>query len=192
MGRLGFYFDGEVCTGCRTCQVACKDKNSLEPGTMFRHVTSYETGSYPDAALYHLSMSCNHCENPACTAACPTGAMYKAEDGTVICDTELCDGCGNCALACPYGAPHIIEETGKAGKCDACAYLRAKGRNPTCVDACLMRCLDFGDLDELRKKYGGELVNALPPLADPSLTKPSLLIHAKACSLQESYCEVVL
>ncbi|MCI8514298.1 MAG: 4Fe-4S dicluster domain-containing protein [Lachnospiraceae bacterium] len=192
MGRLGFYFDNSVCTGCRTCQVACKDKNRLEVGTIFRNVRSYESGSYPDAKIYHYSASCNHCEKPACVTACPSGAMYQAEDGTVICDTELCDGCQACVAICPYEVPQYIEETGKVGKCDACAGLRAKGENPACVDACLMRCLDFGDLDELAKKYGGDLVNELPILPDPSMTNPSVLINPKECALEEDYREVTI
>ena len=73
-----------MCTGCRTCQVACKDKNRLDVGTLFREVKSYEVGSYPDVTFYHMTMSCNHCENPACVSACPVGAMYVAEDGTVL------------------------------------------------------------------------------------------------------------
>ena len=187
MGRLGFYFNNTQCTGCRTCQVACKDKNRLDVGTLFRHVDSYESGKYPEAMIYHFSMSCNHCENPACVAACASGAMYKAEDGTVICDQELCDGCGNCVAACPYEAPKMIAETGKVNKCDACAYLRAKGENPACVDACLMRCLEFGDLDELAAKHGADLVNTLPFLADPALTNPALLIKPKKAATAEDY-----
>ena len=190
MGRLGFYFDGTQCTGCRTCQVACKDKNRLEVGTNFREVCSFESGSYPDARIYHYSGACNHCENPACIAVCASGAMYKAEDGTVICDTEMCGGCGACVEACPYKAPKMLDN-GKVGKCDACAYLRAKGQNPACVDSCLMRCLEFGDLEELAAKHEGEeLVCALPFLPDPDITTPSLLINPKESSLAEDFRQV--
>ena len=182
MGKLGFYFDNSVCTGCRTCQVACKDKNRLDVGVMFREVKSYECGVYPDAKIHHYSGSCNHCENAACVAGCPTGAMYKAEDGTVLHDDALCIGCGNCVAVCPYGAPKLLP-SGVAGKCDGCAALRAKGQNPACVDSCLMRCLEFGDLDELAKKHAGEdLTDKLSFLPDPSVTKPSLLINPKACA----------
>ena len=192
MGRLGFYFDGTQCTGCRTCQVACKDKNRLEVGTIFREVHSYESGSYPNAKIYHYSASCNHCESPACVAACASGAMYKVEDGTVICDTEMCDGCGMCVSVCPYQVPKMMDN-GKANKCDACAYLRAKGENPACVDACLMRCLEFGDLDELAAKHEGEeLSNVMPFLADPAATNPSILINAKECAKAEDYREVII
>lgn len=184
MGRLGFYFDQTFCTGCRTCQIACKDKNRLEVGTIFREVKTYEIGDYPEVQTYHYAATCNHCENPACLAACATGAIYKAEDGTVIIDREMCDGCGNCVEFCPYQVPKIMDD-GKAGKCDACAYLRAKGENPACVDACPMRVLEFGDLDELAAKHGDDLVCELPILPSAELTHPSLLIKAKECAKLE-------
>lgn len=185
MGRLGFYFDQTFCTGCRTCQVACKDKNRLGVGTIFRKVTTYEIGDYPDVQTYHYTASCNHCENPACVAICPTGAMYKAEDGTVIHDDAMCIGCQSCVNACPYKVPQYVEEEGIVRKCDACAYLRAKGENPACVDACPMRVLKFGDLDELKAEYGEDLVSELPILPDASVTGPSVLIKAKECAKKE-------
>lgn len=193
MGKLGFYYDAEMCTGCKTCQVACKDKNRLDVGTIFRKVTDYEIGEYPDARWYHLSIACNHCEHPACVAACPTGAMYIADDGTVLHDDALCDGCQNCVNICPYGQPKFIEEKGIVGKCDSCYAIRHAGGNPVCVDACPLRALEFGDLDELRAKHEGEeLTNALPILPDPELTNPSLLIHPKEIMKEEGATEMYI
>ena len=80
---LGFYFDMTRCIGCRACQVACKDKNNLGVGVVLRNAQTYEVGTFPTVKMYNLSNTCNHCENPACVAACPTKAMHKAEDGTV-------------------------------------------------------------------------------------------------------------
>ena len=193
MGKLGFYFDATYCTGCKTCQVACKDKNRLDVGTIFRQVKDYEVGEYPNASIYHVSLSCNHCENPACVADCPQGAMYIAEDGTVLHDAELCIGCKACTLACPYGAPKYIEAAGKVSKCDGCAAIRAAGGNPVCVDACPMRVLEFGDLDELAAKHAGEnLTKDIAVLPDSSRTNPSILINAKPCMSDESAVEVYL
>ena len=180
---LGFYFDMTRCIGCRACQVACKDKNNLDVGVILRNAKTYEIGSFPDVNIFNYSASCNHCENPACVAACPTGAMYKAEDGTILHDDALCIGCQNCAAACPYGVPQYNEPLNVVSKCDACAYLRAKGQNPACVDACPNRALDFGDLDELKAKYGADLVSDISILPDSSATQPNLLIKAKECSL---------
>ena len=187
---LGFYFDMTRCVGCRACQIACKDKNRLDVGVILRKAKTYEVGEFPTCKTYSYSFSCNHCETPACMTACPTGAIYKAEDGTVILDQALCDGCGACVQFCPYGHPQMNEEVGIAWKCDACAYLRAKGMNPACVDACPSRALDFGDLDELRAKYGEDLVSDIAILPDSSMTGANILIKAKEIAFDENFTEL--
>ena len=187
---LGFYFDMTRCVGCRACQVACKDKNNLDVGTIFRNAKTYTVGQYPDIGMFSYSGSCNHCENPACITVCPTGAMYKAEDGTVICDAALCNGCKACAEIWPYHVPQYVESENIVKKCDACAYLRAKGEKPACVDACPNRALDFGDLDELRAKYGDDLVSDLSILPNSSLTNPNVLVKAKACAVEGEAVEL--
>ncbi|MCR5135588.1 MAG: 4Fe-4S dicluster domain-containing protein [Oscillospiraceae bacterium] len=193
MGKLGFYYDATYCTGCKTCQIACKDKNRLDIGTIFRAVKDYEIGEYPNASIYHISMSCNHCEHPACVAVCPVGAMYVAEDGTVIHDDDMCIGCKACVAACPYGAPKFVEAKNIVQKCDACAAIRAAGGNPVCVDACPMRVLEFGDLDELAAKHAGEnLVKDLPVLPSSETTNPSILIKVKDSMLLEGAEEAYL
>ena len=70
----GFYFNQQMCIGCRTCQVACKDKNDLEVGYLFRRVESFEVGEFPAPAIFHYSGACNHCHTPACVEVCPAGA----------------------------------------------------------------------------------------------------------------------
>lgn len=176
MSQKGFYFDMTVCTGCKACQVACKDKNNLEAGTLFRKVYTFEGGKYPKPWVYNLSISCNHCEEPKCVENCPTGAMHKREDGIVVHLEEKCVGCKYCIWSCPYEAPKYFEEKGKVSKCNFCADLIDEGKNPACVDSCVMRAIDFGDIDELRKKYGGTA--DIKTLANSSITKPSLLIKA--------------
>jgi anaerobic dimethyl sulfoxide reductase subunit B (iron-sulfur subunit) len=113
-------------------------------------------------------------------------------DGTVQHDDELCIGCGNCVKSCPYQIPVLLPDKGIAGKCDACKPFRDAGLNPVCVDACVMRCLDFGDTDELRTKYGGELTNALPILPSPDATQPNTLISPKQAALNADFKEVIL
>ncbi|MDR0501395.1 MAG: 4Fe-4S dicluster domain-containing protein [Coriobacteriales bacterium] len=197
MKNLGFYYNQSACSGCRTCQIACNDRNRLEPGTLFRKVSSYETGSYPNASIYHYSATCNHCKTPACIANCPTGALRKSpDDGTTQRDDELCIGCGTCVKTCPYGVPALLP-TGKAGSCDACKPFRDAGKKPVCVDACLMRCLDFGDLDELATRYGttsenGELLSELPLLPSSEETGPHTLINPKKAALEADFREVML
>lgn len=186
MTQYGFYFDASKCTGCKTCMVACKDKNNLPVGMNFRRVTEFSGGNWrqdratgawhQDAFAYYLSISCNECSDPACVKVCPTKAHFKrAEDGLVLIDPKKCIGCGACLAACPYGAPQLDREARKMRKCDTCLDRREKGLNPACVDACPQRALDFGPIDELRKKYGD--CAAIAPLPDASVTKPNLVIH---------------
>ena len=130
---VGFYFDMTRCIGCRACQVACKDKNRLEVGTLYRDVKTYTVGTFPDVTSYSYSFSCNHCDDPICMHNCPTGAIYKAEDGTVIQDQSLCIGCRMCVMSCPYGQPKFLEELGVSGKCDGCYGIRQEGGEPACV-----------------------------------------------------------
>ncbi|MBR1814422.1 MAG: 4Fe-4S dicluster domain-containing protein [Lachnospiraceae bacterium] len=179
MAQLGFYFDATKCIGCRVCQIACKDKNRLPIGTLFRTVNSYTAGEYPNISGFNLSMSCNHCENPACVAICPTGAMYKTEEGPVLHDDEMCIGCKSCTLVCPYKQPKFVAELGIVQKCDSCYAIRKAGGVPVCVDACPMRALDFGDMDELAAKYGEGLVTEIPVLPPADMTGPHTLIKAK-------------
>lgn len=192
MGKLGFYFNSAGCVGCHACAVACKDRNELGVGENFRKVLSFETGDYPKATIYHLSMACNHCTDPECVRKCPTGATFVAEDGTVQHDSSLCIFCKSCVAACPYGAPVPVESMKVVNKCDSCKPLRDAGMNPVCVDACPQRVLEFGDLDELKAKHAGEnLVDKVAPLPKPS-TIPSLLIKAKDCAFEEDYERIIL
>lgn len=184
----GFYLDMTKCIGCKTCQIACKDRNDLDIGVNYREVKSFETGVFPNPGLYHYSAACNHCNDPKCVAGCPTGAMFKAEDGTVQHNDALCIGCKYCVWNCPYGAPQYIEGINIVGKCDSCASEREAGGNPVCVDACLMRCLHFGDIDELQALYG-EGVCDLPILPDSSTTNPNTRINPRTAALSTDFEE---
>lgn len=177
------------CTGCRACQVACKDKNRLDVGIIFRTAHTYSVGRFPDVAAYSYSASCNHCGSPSCMAVCPTGAIYKAEDGSVIIDQESCAGDESCVNACPYGIPQI-QPDGKAGKCDSCYAIREAGGQPACVAGCPNRALDFGDYEELQQKYGSDKVSEIAILPSAETTVPSLLINAKEIANQDDYVEV--
>jgi anaerobic dimethyl sulfoxide reductase subunit B len=186
VGMNGFYFDMTSCIGCRTCQIACKDKNDLKVGTIFRQARTYETGAYPNPGVYHFSSTCNHCTSPKCVEGCPTGAMHIAADKTVQHDKTKCIGCRYCTWSCPYGVPQFIADLGKVSKCDACKDLRDKKENPVCVDACPMRAIEWGDIGELKAKHG-DTTRDLAILPNSSVTNPSLLIKAKAVALQKDF-----
>ena len=177
-----FYFDMTRCIGCKTCQIACKDKNDLPIGTIFREISSYEGGEFPALEVFHYSASCIHCADPACVANCPTGAMYKTEDGPVLHD-DVCIGCGMCVQSCPYGVPKLIEAKGISGKCDTCIAIRNNGGEPQCVAACPMRALDFGEYDELLDKYPDAVSINVLPFLPASETGPMTLVKVKDCAL---------
>ncbi|MCC7360709.1 MAG: dimethylsulfoxide reductase subunit B [Anaerolineales bacterium] len=184
MGQLGFYFNSAACTGCKACQVACQDKNDLPQDILWRHVYTYGAGSWLPQAngvmapngvfAYALSTACMHCQDAQCTQVCPAGAMVKHDNGLVTINQDACIGCRYCEWACPYGAPQFREDLGVMSKCTGCSDLVASGLKPACVDACVMRALDFGDLEELKAKYGA--INAVEPLPVGGYTQPSIVI----------------
>lgn len=183
MKQYGFYIDSSKCTGCKTCQLSCKDVKDLGVDRSFRRVYEYaggnwveENGTYrQDVFAYYTSIACNHCDEPACAKVCPSGAMHKRkEDGFVIVDEDVCIGCKHCANACPYGAPQFDAEQGHMTKCDGCYERVAEGLDPVCVGSCPLRALEFGPIAELRKKYG---TNAdVAPLPSSLITKPNIVI----------------
>ncbi|MBR0305585.1 MAG: molybdopterin-dependent oxidoreductase, partial [Lachnospiraceae bacterium] len=148
MSRWGFVFDQAKCIGCNACQIACKDRNHLEPGRNFRRSDTVCLKGNGVTRYAHVSGGCHHCAEPACLSACPFGAMKKTEEGIVVVDESLCRGCGACERACAYGAVFVSAWSHKAMKCDGCAELRAQGRQPACVEACPTHCLEFHELDE--------------------------------------------
>ena len=101
MGQVGVYFDQTACIGCKTCQIACRDKNALyKTGEIFRNVDTTEAGEFPSVRSYSTSISCNHCASPACFAHCHSGAMYIAEEpGVVLHADDKCNGCESCVSA---------------------------------------------------------------------------------------------
>ncbi len=198
----GFYFDSSKCTGCKTCQVSCKETYNLGVNNLWRRVYNYQGGSWEinDAGSYvpnnvfgyFVSIACNHCEVPACLGNCATGAISKdGETGIVLIDEDACIGCRTCIPACPYGAPTFVEETGLVTKCNMCVDEITMGRKPVCVAACPMRALDWGEIDELREKYGEGDVQ-IEPLPEDT-TNPSLILnpHPSAQSTGEGTGSVV-
>ena len=194
MTQYGFFFDSTRCTGCRTCEMACKDYNDTTTEFNYRKVYDYEGGEWTtnedgsctcSAFVYHVSLGCQHCDDPACTHVCPTGAMHKdPETGLVSVDADKCIGCGYCHMACPYNVPEVDRSQGHSVKCDGCADRVAAGKNPMCVDACPLRALDFGPVEEISKL--GERAS-IAPLPDPSLTNPNL--YVKACKDAQASAE---
>ena len=151
-----FTFDAKFCSGCKACQAACKDKNNLPAGVLWRHVYEVSGGAWQSVGdawtnsvfAYNLSMSCNHCEHPKCAGVCPVDAYSVRKGGIVFLDTTKCMGCGYCAWACPYGAPQYNPKAGHMTKCDFCLDQLELGLPPACVAACPMRVLDVTESGE--------------------------------------------
>jgi formate dehydrogenase iron-sulfur subunit len=95
---------------------------------------------------------CKHCTHAACLDVCPTGALFRTEFGTVVVQPDVCNGCGYCVPACPYGVIDLRQEDGRAFKCTLCYDRLKDGQTPACAQACPTESIQFGDLDELRER----------------------------------------
>lgn len=149
--RLALMIDLERCTGCRSCEVACKQENRLGPGEFRNKVVWSSAMKTP--GLDFLAFSCQQCERPACLRACPVNPKAIAKDpvtGIVRINESLCTGCGECVIACPYSAMGYDPQGHHAVKCDLCEERRAGGEVTTaCASVCPTRAISFGRRDEL-------------------------------------------
>ncbi len=175
----GFFTDTTVCIGCKACEVACKEWNNLpadsvgltgqsfdNTGTLsansWRHVAFVEksgAGGVREQAQtpfqsgwLMMSDVCKHCHNAPCMEACPTGSLFKTEFDTVVVQQDICNGCGYCVPACPFGVVALSPVDGKAHKCTLC-YDRLKGGlEPACAKACPTDSIQFGELGDLQAR----------------------------------------
>jgi len=95
---------------------------------------------------------CKHCTHAACLDVCPTGALIRTEHGTVLVQDDICNGCGYCIPACPYGVIDQRKGDGRAFKCTMCQDRLGAGLQPACATACPTESIQFGPLDELRER----------------------------------------
>jgi formate dehydrogenase iron-sulfur subunit len=171
--RVGFFTDTSVCIGCKACEVACKQWNGVpDDGPLdllgmsydntgglgantWRHVAFIEQpAADPVEGMRWLMSSdvCKHCTHAACLDVCPTGSLFRTEFGTVVVQEDICNGCGYCVPACPYGVIERRESDGRAFKCTLC-YDRLRGDQlPACAQACPTESIQFGPLEELRER----------------------------------------
>jgi formate dehydrogenase iron-sulfur subunit len=94
---------------------------------------------------------CKHCTSAACLEVCPTGALFRTEFGTVVVQQDICNGCGYCVPACPFGVIERREEDGRVFKCTLCYDRLKDGMEPACAHACPTKSIQFGPLEELRE-----------------------------------------
>lgn len=161
MGKV-FVFDVSKCSGCRNCQLACKDEhvdNDWSPyakpqpdtGQFWTHVEEKVRGQVPKVKVAYLVHMCQHCDDAPCMKAAPD-AVYKREDGLVIIDPAKAKDRKELADACPYGAIFWNEELSIPQKCTGCAHLVDAGEVPHCVDVCPHGALRFGDEEEFAEE----------------------------------------
>ncbi|MGX6447396.1 4Fe-4S dicluster domain-containing protein [Patulibacter sp. S7RM1-6] len=93
---------------------------------------------------------CKHCTHAACLDVCPTGALFRTEHGTVVVQQDICNGCGYCVPACPFGVLDRRKEDGRVWKCTLCYDRLDAGQEPACAKACPTKSIQFGELDDLR------------------------------------------
>jgi formate dehydrogenase iron-sulfur subunit len=232
--RVGFFTDTSVCIGCKACEVACKEWNTLPMddaqgkldaiglsgmsydntgqlgANTWRHVAFIEqsrtvdlpmptlpgaqaerpdlgldtraddslagaqqsvlnaasltefdpqTGHSADREIRWLMSSdvCKHCTHAGCLDACPTGALFRTEFGTVVVQDDICNGCGYCVPSCPYGVIDQRKGDGGVYKCTLCYDRLTDGLMPACATACPTQSIQFGDLDELQARADARL-----------------------------------
>ena len=143
------------CIGCSACEVACKQEHALPVGPRWIKVTADAPRIIDGRLQLRYSVShCLHCTTPGCLAVCPVDAITKRDDGIVLIDAALCNGCGACIEGCPVGAMQFDEDRALAGKCDLCVARHDRGLNPACVNACPARCIYYGYTSDIFNKAG--------------------------------------
>ncbi len=176
-GAVGFLTDTTLCIGCKACEVACKQWNGLPMddvgftgfsydntvdlgATTWRHVAFVEragdeagvraTALAPfQSAWLMMSDVCKHCVHAGCLEACPTGAIIRTEFDTVVIQQDVCNGCGYCIPACPFGVPQLSATDRKAHKCTLCYDRLRDDLEPACAKACPTDSIQFGLIAEL-------------------------------------------
>ncbi len=170
MTRYVMVADLRRCVGCQTCTAACKMANGTPPGVQWRRVLDMEVGEYPNVKRVFLPNGCQHCSNPPCLDVCPSGATQKRDDGIVSIDYDVCIGCANCAITCPFGARYIVDHqqyaygegptedeavncnpdlVGVASKCNFCVEVidegvargLTPGKDPEATPRCVNSCI---------------------------------------------------
>ncbi len=116
--------------------------------------TAHGEDQAADDGLQWLMASdvCKHCTHAACLDVCPTGALFRTEFGTVVVQEDICNGCGYCVPACPYGVIDQRKDDGRVFKCTMCYDRLGAGEEPACAKACPTDSIQFGELGELRER----------------------------------------
>ncbi len=187
--EYGFFTDTSLCIGCKACEVACKEWNALPAdklgltghsydntsglsATTWRHVAFIEKlGVLNNGGGRVIEMQpfqsnwlmasdvCKHCHHAGCVQACPTGALFHTEYGTVVVQQDVCNGCGYCVPSCPFGVVELNAHDGMAHKCTLCYDRLKAGFEPACAKSCPTDSIQFGKLKELQARARRRVVD---------------------------------
>lgn len=163
--KKAFLIDSSKCTGCRACQVACKQWNQL-PAEQTTFTGDYENpprfsphtwtkiafnehGQDDQLQWFFTKLGCMHCTDAACIKVCPAGAITKTEYGSVVIDPKRCIGCNYCAANCTYQVIGFDQTSNVARKCDFCYDRVSNGLVPACAKTCPTGAITFGDRSAL-------------------------------------------
>lgn len=164
---VGLLYDATLCIGCKTCTIACRDANGLDPdttgspGRLYNAPVDLSPRAKTVIKLYadgpvrsYMKAQCMHCVDPACASACMLGAMKKREFGIVSYNPDLCIGCRYCEIACPFGVPkfEFAKAAPKIVKCELCKERLAAGQEPACTEVCPRKAVIYGRRAELLKE----------------------------------------
>jgi len=154
--RWAMIIDEEICWGCETCELACKQENNPPEGSRWIQVKTKGVQRVEGRLrLTFLPARCFQCSKPPCKEACQVDAIHQRTDGIVLVDPEACIGCKACLEACPFGVMQFNTPKGVAEKCHFCYHRIDRGERPACVDKCLGRCIHFGEVKDLLTQWPG-------------------------------------
>ncbi len=146
----------ERCMSCHTCEIACAIAHSSSKDLETIAATDERPGyrlSVESFSEKGVPILCQHCDDPACLMACPTGAIHRnGESGPVLYDEDRCIGCRMCVQACPFGVITVKPDGKRVLKCDLCIERLAQHKLPACVAACPTAALEFADSEESNRE----------------------------------------
>lgn len=161
MSHYCLVVDLNLCTGCMSCEISCKQENDVALGQYWNKVLRIGQGDSTDTfKQYWMPTMCQQCADAPCVHVCPTGASYRNEDNMVLINKEKCIGCRYCMMACPYGVRSWNKTQKCVEKCTMCNQLTSAGEKPACVKNCSSRCRFYGDLDDPNSDVSKKLASA--------------------------------
>jgi formate dehydrogenase iron-sulfur subunit len=128
------------------------DGAALGATAIAERMSSPSVGFLGENRWLMMSDVCKHCTNAGCLDACPTGAIIRNEFGDVYVQPDICNGCGYCQPACPFGVIEVNHDDGRAWKCTLCYDRQKDGLEPACAKACPTQSIQFGEVEDLRER----------------------------------------